>query len=88
MRSFFIAKKGVVRYMADIMITARDRMSDTLRKIEANTRQFSTSLEDTNKKLDMLNKNKVTLKIDAREARKELNEAMRDYDLAVKRKKK
>lgn len=70
--------------MADIMITARDRMSDTLRKIEANTRQFSTSLEDTNKKLDMLNKNKVTLKIDAREARKELNEAMRDYDLAVK----
>ena len=74
--------------MADIMITARDRMSDTLRKIEANTRQFSTSLEDTNKKLDMLNKNKVTLKIDARGARKELNEAMRDYDLAVKRKKK
>ena len=70
--------------MADIMITARDRMSDTLRKIEANTRQFSTSLEDTNKKLDMLNKNKVTLKIDAREARKELSEAMKDYDLAVK----
>lgn len=70
--------------MADIMITARDRMSDTLKKIEANTRQFSTSLEDTNKKLDMLNKNKVTLKIDAREARKELSEAMKDYDLAVK----
>ena len=36
----------------------------------------------------MINKNKITLKIDAREARKELNEAMRDYDLAVKRKKK
>ena len=70
--------------MADIMITARDRMSDTLRKIEANTRQFSTSLEDTNKKLDMLNKNKVTLQIDTREARKELSEAMKDYDLAVK----
>ena len=74
--------------MADIMITAHNRMSDTLKKITENNKHFSTSLEDTQKKLDMLNKNKVTLKIDAREARKELSEAMKDYDLAVKRKKK
>ena len=49
--------------MADIMITAQDRMSDTLKKITENNKYLSTSLADTQKKLDMLNKNKVTLKI-------------------------
>ena len=49
--------------MADIMITAHDRMSDTLKKITESNKYFSTSLADTQKKLDMLNKNKVTLKI-------------------------
>lgn len=55
-----------------IAVSAQDNYSTAIKSMSQVTRGFSKDAEDMQKKLDMLNKNKVSLKVEADKARTEL----------------
>lgn len=55
-----------------IAVSAQDNYSTAIKTMSQVTKGFSKDAEDMQKKLDMLNKNKVSLKVEADKARSEL----------------
>ena len=63
----------------DIAISAKDNMSDALRKMQSNLTPFRKDLGELEKELDRLSNNKVTLKTDLTKASTELKNAKKDF---------
>ena len=63
----------------DIAISAKDNMSDALRKMQSNLTPFRKDLGELEKELDRLSNNKVTLKTDLTKASSELKNAKKDF---------
>ena len=62
-----------------MMISARDNYSGALAKMSAATKEFAAKADGLSQKLDFLNKNKVTLKMDAKTAKNELTAAEKQF---------
>jgi len=63
-----------------IAISARDNFSDAITKMKNSNQAFRKDLEGLNEKLDALNKNKVTLKVEADKAKTELKALEKLYE--------
>lgn len=72
---FCCRKGGESMPETSIVITAKDNYSNALKTMSTANRSFGKDLDDLQKKLDTLNKNKATLKVDTDQARKALREA-------------
>lgn len=66
---------------ASIVVTLQDRYSDTAKKMAAVTKAFTKDTEGLEQRLYALNKNKYTLKLDARKAQRELKDAEKQFSL-------
>lgn len=64
-----------------IVIKATDRYSDVLKTLSKTTKAFSDDVDSLEEGLYALNKNKYTLKLDAKKAQQALKEAEKQFDL-------
>ena len=64
-----------------IVIKATDRYSDVLKMLSKTTKAFSDDVDSLEEGLYALNKNKYTLKLDAKKAQQALKEAEKQFDL-------
>lgn len=64
-----------------IVIKATDRYSDVLKTLSKTTKAFSDDVDSLEEGLYSLNKNKYTLKLDAKKAQQALKEAEKQFDL-------
>lgn len=64
-----------------IVIKATDRYSDVLKTLSKTTKAFSDGVDSLEEGLYALNKNKYTLKLDAKKAQQALKEAEKQFDL-------
>lgn len=63
-----------------ITITAKDNYSNFLKNMQSETKAFGKDMDGLQGKLDLLNKTKATLQVDASKAKKELRKAQKAYD--------
>lgn len=64
-----------------IVIKATDRYSDVLKTLSKTTKAFTKDVDSLEEGLYALNKNKYTLKLDAKKAQQALREAEKQFDL-------
>lgn len=64
-----------------IVIKATDRYSDVLKTLSKTTKAFTKDVDSLEEGLYALNKNKYTLKLDAKKAKQALKEAEKQFDL-------
>ena len=64
-----------------IVIKATDRYSDVLKTLSKTTKAFTKDVDSLEEGLYALNKNKYTLKLDAKKAQQALKEAEKQFDL-------
>lgn len=64
-----------------IVIKATDRYSDVLKTLSKTTKAFSDDVDSLEEGLYALNKNKYTLRLDAKKAQQALKEAEKQFDL-------
>ena len=64
-----------------IVIKATDRYSDVLKTLSKTTKAFTKDVDSLEEGLYVLNKNKYTLKLDAKKAQQALREAEKQFDL-------
>lgn len=64
-----------------IVIKATDRYSDVLKTLSQTTKAFTKDVDSLEEGLYALNKNKYTLKLDAKKAQQALREAEKQFDL-------
>lgn len=62
-----------------IMVSAQDNFSTAIKSMSLTVKGFSKDAEEMQRKLDTLNKNKVSLKVDADKARQELRELEKQF---------
>ncbi len=65
---------------AEVVLSLKDNFSETLRKAKETQEKFTKDLEGMQKRLDEINRTKATIKIDADEAKRELNNAKKAYE--------
>lgn len=65
---------------AEIVIAAKDLFSDTIKKMQATERKFTTDIIGLQKKIGELNRTRATIKIDVDAARKELQKAKKNFE--------
>lgn len=63
-----------------IAITAKDNFTAALEKMRQANQRFNSTVDNTQKKLDELNRNRATLKLDLTDAKAELKEAQKGLD--------
>lgn len=66
---------------ATLMVTARDNYTSTITKMATATRSFEKDMSGLSSKLDLLNKTKAELKVDASKAKSELSAAEKQFKL-------
>lgn len=65
---------------AEVVLTLKDNFSETLKKTKELQEKFTKDLDGMQKRLDAINKTKATIKIEADQAKRELDNAKKAYE--------